>query len=96
MKKSTIEDFINNLQARLHDVDMIVKKLKNENDFLKKNMSAAVKNSILISLVSGNIGKETISKITGIKGEELQMFLDDLLKEKKISEDNGTYTLVRE
>ena len=31
MQKSTIEDLMNDLQARLHAVDMVVKKQKNEN-----------------------------------------------------------------
>ena len=33
MRKSSVEDLINDLQARLHDVDMTVKRQKNENDF---------------------------------------------------------------
>ena len=42
MKKSTIEDLINDLQARLHGVDMIVKNQKNENEFLKQNLDKAI------------------------------------------------------
>jgi len=41
MKKSTVENLMNDLQARLHDVDMIIKKQKNENDFLRKNLNKA-------------------------------------------------------
>jgi len=95
MKKSTIEDFINNLQARLHNVDMIVKKQKNENEFLRQNLNKAVSNVILISLASGNLDKEKLSKITGIHDKELKIFLDNLIKENKITKEGEIYSLVK-
>ena len=93
MTNSLIENFANDLQARLHDVDMIVKRLRLENDFLKKNMNTAVKNTILLSLIHGNLDRQKLAKSTGINGEELQIFLDNLVKENKIKEENGIYTL---
>ena len=93
--RSMIEDFVNDLQARLHDVDMIVKKQKNENEFLKKNMRTTVKNLILISLLYGSIDKEKLSKVTGIKLEELKIFLDDMVKDNEIKEENGSYSLAK-
>ena len=95
MKKSNVEDLINDLQARLHNVDMIVKNQKNENDFLKQNLNKVVSNVILISLASGNMDKENLSKITGINDKELNIFLDNLVKENKIIEEKGTYSLVK-
>jgi hypothetical protein len=94
MRKSTIEDFTNNLQSKLHNVDMIVKNLKNENYFLKQNMNKAVTNVILISLASKRLDKEKLSEITGINHKELSLFLDELLKKNKIVEDQGYFSLV--
>jgi len=94
LNRSTIEDFINDLQARLHDVDMVAKKLKNENEFLRKNMNTAVKNVILISLLPGSLDSTKLSKISGIKEEEIQIFLDKLVEEEKIKAENGSYSLV--
>jgi len=94
--RATIEDLTNDLQARLHQVDMVVKKLKNENDFLKKNMHNVVKNTILLALVSGSLDKEKLSKITGVNDKELQIFLDKLIEEKKINEEYGIYSLVKQ
>lgn len=94
MSKSIVEDLLNDLQARLHNVDMVVKKQKNENEFLKKNMNTAVRNIILISLASGSLDKEKLSKVTGVSDKELKAFLDDLIKENKISEEKGIYSLV--
>jgi len=95
MRKSTVENLINDLQARLHDVDMIVKQQKNENEFLKQNLNKSVNNVILISLASGNLDKEKLSKVTGISDKELEIFLDELIKDNKIKEENGIYSLVK-
>jgi hypothetical protein len=72
---------------------MIVKKQKNENDFLRKNMNTSIKNVILVSLASNKLDKEYLSKITGIKDEELNLFLKKLVEEKKIKEENNIYSL---
>ena len=95
MKKSTVENLVNDLQARLHDVDMIIKNQKNENDFLKQNLNKVVSNVILISLASGNMDKENLSRVTGINDKELEMFLDKLTKENKIIKEKGIYSLVK-
>ena len=94
MKKSTVEDLMNDLQARLHQVDMIVKNQKNENEFLKQNLNKVVSNVILISLASGNMDKQNLSKVTGVPDKELNIFLDNLIKENKIIKENNIYSLV--
>ncbi|MBI2134937.1 hypothetical protein HYU09_03025 [Candidatus Woesearchaeota archaeon] len=96
LDRSMIEDFVNDLQARLHDVDMIVKKQNNENEFLKKNMQTTVKNLILISLIYGSLDREKLSKVTGIKPDELKIFLDSMVKDSKIKEENGFYSLIKQ
>ena len=93
MTHSLIENFANDLQARLHNVDMVVKKLKNENEFIKKNMNTVIKNTISVSLAYGSVDKDRISKITGINILELEPFLQEMIKEKKILEENGNYRL---
>lgn len=94
MKRSTVEDLLNDLQARLHNVDMVVKQQKNENEFLKQNLNKSVSNAILISLAPGSLDKEKISKVTGIHDKELEILLDKLIKENKISKENELYSLV--
>ena len=95
MRKSSVEDLINDLQARLHDVDMTIKRQKNENDFLRQNLNKSVSNIILISLASGNLNKGELSKVTGIHDKELDIFLEELLKDNKLKEEEGIYSLVR-
>ena len=94
VQKSTVENLINDLQARLHTVDMIVKKQRNENEFLKHNLNKAVSNVIQVALSNGGMGMDMLSKVTGIHEKELQAFLDNLVKEDKIKKENDVYTLV--
>jgi len=94
MQKSTIENLMNDLQARLHTVDMIVKKQKNENEFLKHNLNKAVLNVIQVALSAGSMDKGILSKVTGINEKELEVFLETLIKENKVKKENDNYTLV--
>ena len=93
MTNPELSSFLNDLQARLHNVDMIVKQQKAENEFLRKNMQAIIHNSILICLKVNSFTAEHLSKITGIHLKELSIFLESLLKESKIKKENDTYSL---
>lgn len=95
MKKSNVEDLVNDLQSRLHTVDMVVKNQKNENEFLRQNLSKSVSNIILLSLASRNLDKEGLTKVTGIHDKELEVFLDKLIKDNKIKVEEGIYSLVK-
>ncbi len=93
MTNPELSNFLNDLQARLHNVDMVVKKLKSENDFLKVNMNTIINNAIIIALRFGSLNFEQLSKITGVHEKELQIFADSLLKENKIKKENEIYSL---
>ena len=95
MKKSNVEDLVNDLQSRLHTVDMVVKNQKNENEFLRQNLSKSVSNIILLSLASRNLDKEGLTKVTGIHDKELEVFLDKLIKDNKIKVEEGIYSIVK-
>lgn len=95
MNNVVIADMLNDLQARLHNVDMIIKKLKNENTFLKRNMNNVFKNIILVSLSRASLNKEKLSKVTGIEESELEIFLKQLIDEKIIKKGENTYSLIK-
>ena len=88
-----LSNFLNDLQARLHDVDMIVKKLKAENDFVKQNMNTIIHNALLICLKVSKLSLEQLSQITGVDKKELEIFVEKLLKENKIKKENDLYCL---
>ena len=93
MTNPELSNFLNDLQARLHGVDMIVKQLKAENDFLRQNMNAVLHNVILICLKVSKLTLEQLSQVTGVDRKELEIFLEKLLKENKIKKENDLYCL---
>ena len=86
-------NFLNDLQARLHNVDMIVKQLNAENDFLKHNMSAILHNAVMICLKISKLNLEQLSQVTGVDKKELEILIEMLLKENKIKKENELYSL---
>ncbi len=93
MTNPELSNFLNDLQARLHNVDMIVKQQKAENDFIKQNMNAIIHNAIIICLKISKLSLEQLSQITGVDKKELEIFVEKMLKENKIKKENGLYTL---
>ena len=93
LTNSELSNFLNDLQARLHDVDMVVKQLKAENDFIKTNANAILHNTILICLKVANLSLEQLSQVTGVDQKELEIFVEKLLKENKIKKENDIYSL---
>ncbi|MBW2980229.1 hypothetical protein KY360_02325 [Candidatus Woesearchaeota archaeon] len=81
------------LQARLHKVDMVAKSYKIENDFVKRNMNALMKNLVMLLLKSKSLNLQQLSKFTGINEKELEPFLETLIKDNKIKKEEGTYSL---
>lgn len=95
-KKLTLEDsqisgFLNDLQAKLHQVDMVAKQVKLENDHLKTNMAGLLKNYIVVLLSKANLTSQQLSKLTGVRQEKLEDFLDQLIDEGKIDLKEGVY-----
>jgi len=89
-----VSDFLNDLQAKLHDVDMVAKTLRAENDFLKRNMSISFRNSISVLLKIREMTLDDLSDFTGINKDELKPLLENLIKEEKVKIEEGKYKLV--
>ena len=95
IKNTKLSNILNDLQAKLHNVDMVAKKLKNENDFLKKNLKISLKNVVSVILAIKKQGTiEEISKLSGIDAKALEGFLEELIKEGKIKKEENLYILV--
>lgn len=93
MTNPELSSFLNDLQARLHNVDMAVKQLKTENDFLRMNMNAILHNAVMICLKVSKLNIEQLSQITGVEKKDLEAFVEKLIKDKKIKKENDLYTL---
>ena len=91
-----VSSFLNDLQAKLHGVDMLVKQLKMENQVLHQTTAALLGNYITVLLRQGNLTSEQLSKLTGVKLEMLEDFLDKLIDAGKIDMKESIYFLKEE
>ncbi len=76
--------FLNDLQARLHDADMIVKTVRAQNTMLDNNAVAILQNFIVSLLKDKPRTIEEISTIVGIKLIQLRPFIDKLVEQNKL------------
>jgi hypothetical protein len=85
--------FLNDLQQKLHKVDMALKNLSAENQVLRKNGVTLMRNLIRIQLISGPKTLSSIAKGAGAAEDQIVKFLDAMVKEGKILKQASHYRL---
>ncbi|MEK6900325.1 MAG: hypothetical protein AABX05_04340 [Nanoarchaeota archaeon] len=91
LNSTDISIFLNDLQAKLHGVDMLAKQLKMENTLAGKSFNVLLNNYVTFLLQQHNLDSEQLSKMTGVSKEILEDFLDHLIDEGKIDLKEGIY-----
>ncbi len=84
---------LNDLQARLHQVDMIAKQLNMRNQILQKNMAGLLRNYLLVLLGKSDLNLNQLSKLTGVEKEKLGDYLDRLIDEGKVDLNGELYSI---
>ncbi len=84
---------LNDLQAKLHNVDMIAKTLRAERDVLKKNMHTMTLNTITILSKIGKSTLDELSKFSGVDKAQLEKFLEDRIKEGVIEKSGDRFQI---
>lgn len=92
---NSLSNLFNDLQAKLHTIDMMLKNTVQENKILRKNAGALLRNNIILTLREKSKKIEDISKGTGIPVDQLKPFLDKTVKEGHIKEKKGVYSAVK-
>lgn len=95
VKNTQLSGIFNDLQAKLHNVDMVAKKLRMECDSLGRNLNTLMQNMITILTSIGKSSLEDLSKFSGLDKGLLKNFLDSLLKEGKAVKDGENYKMVQ-
>jgi len=85
--------FLNDLQAKMHKVDMAIKNLSAENQVVKKNGVTLLKNIIILQLKTGPKDVKTLAKNAGVPEDNVQTFVSAMIDEGKIKKDKDKYTL---
>jgi len=86
---------INDLLAKIHKMDMILKNLTAENKLLEKNAMLLLRNNVMINLKGGALNPEDLSKKVGVPYEQLKQFLDMWIEDGKIKFENDEYSLAK-
>ncbi len=92
-KDNEVSLFLNDLQSKLHQVDMVAKQLKLENDIFKKSIHDLLGNYVVFLLRKNNLTSAQLSQMTGMVQDKLEDFLDILIDEGKIDLKEGIYFL---
>ena len=92
LSAADLSGHINDLQAKLHEIDMVVKTTRAQNTVLDKNAMNVFKNFVKYVCREGHTTEE-MSKIVGIPADQLQKFVDILLKEDKLQKEGDKYTI---
>ena len=56
-------------------------------------MHAIIHNTILVCLKVAKLSLEQLSQVTGVEQKEIEIFVEELIKENKIKKEHELYTL---
>ncbi|MFH1173795.1 MAG: hypothetical protein V1725_01540 [archaeon] len=83
--------WLNELLLRLHEIGIGFKQQASENELLKRNMNALVRNSVLLALSEPKT-QEMIAKSIGVEPSELLTpFLEAMVKEGRIRKEGDVF-----
>lgn len=94
LKDIDLTAFFNDLQAKLHSIDLVAKNVKMENDNLKKGVNNILTNYITVLLQGRTMSSEDLGRLTGVEKDRLEDFLDTLIDQGRIDLNDGKYFLV--
>jgi hypothetical protein len=83
--------FLNDLQARLHEADAIVKTGKMKQQVLDANATNVFRRFIIAMVEHGHKTASEMSHYVGVHPTKLTPFLDKLVEEKKLKKEGDNY-----
>ena len=93
MKTGDLSDLFNDLQGKLHHVDMLTQKLHKDNQKYAQSMLAVTKNIIMLTLSTGAKKIDALVKTSGIEKKSLTIFLEKLIKENHLELNDELYSI---
>lgn len=90
-KDKDFSGWMNDLLAKLHEVNAMHTSLKSEHQQLVKNLNIAVRNNVLLATEHEALAVKEVAKKIGMGDTVVQQFLDALVKEGKLEEKGKKY-----
>ncbi len=91
-KSHDFSGFLNDLQARLHNLDMIIKKFSAESGVLQRNTKQLLRNIVLIALKEKDSTIDELASYVGIEPKKLGPFLKEMEEEALVENKEGSYS----
>ena len=85
-------DYLNEIQSKLHKLDMLIKNFEAENKVLKTNGFTLITNLINLILRTKPSNLEEISQKAGIPAEQIKAFLENMVKDGRLKLENDVYS----
>jgi len=89
-----MSDFLNDLQARIHQSDMIVKTVNAQKTLLDRNALAVFQNFIIHQLKSEAKSIDELATPMGINPDDLNPFVERLIEQNKVKKVDNKFTLI--
>ena len=86
-----LSNALNDLQAKNHETDMLLKNMKSANKLLDQNTMNLFRNFIKYLTKDGEKSLDELSEATGIGSKYLKQFLDRLVENNMVSLTEGKY-----
>jgi hypothetical protein len=83
---------LNDMQARLHEADAIIKTERTRKQILDANTLNIFRRFLLYLVEKGHATASEMSHYAGVHPKELQPYLDKLVEEKKLKKDGEKYS----
>jgi len=90
-----LSSFINELQQKLHSLDMMLKQNRNENEYLTRNVHQLLRNVVNLILLKQERTAQEIGNVVGLAEDKMKIFLDNLVKENKLERNGEKYRLTK-
>jgi len=91
LKERDLTGIMNDLQGKLHKLDMGAKQLNNENQFLKQNAYFLATNLFAVLMKTGSRKLDQLSRLSGMSEKDTKEFLEKLIKQGHVKKEGEEY-----
>ena len=91
-KAREVTSFLNDLQAKLHSVDMVVKQFTTEAGRLQENATKLLWNLVAQVLKDSDADLNKLAKCAGLQPEKMEVFLNEMEEKKMIVKKGNLYS----
>lgn len=87
--------FLNDMQAKLFQVDMVAKQLTMQNNHLQTNMAGLMKNFLTVLLGNNKLTLKQLATLTGVPENKIGDYLDKLIDLGEVEQEGEHYNLIK-